>query len=270
MCPAAGRAKSWKSENQNRENENRSLTTGAQKVGVLKDAKEQLMSEKRGKRYNKCLALVPPGKVSIAEGVKILKSFESTKFDAAVDLVMNLGIDPRQSDQTLRGALSLPHGIGKSRKVVAFCEGSDVEKAKAAGAVEAGSEDLIKKIQDGWQDFDVAVATKPMMKSVSKLGRILGPQGKMPSPKAGTVVDDVAKAVGEYSAGKIEYHTDDGGNIHLSVGKASFDAQKLVENIDMFVNHVKKLRPHSVKGTYIKKVSISTTMSPGILLELPA
>jgi len=239
-------------------------------VGVLTDAKEYLMSAKRGKRYNQCLEKVPPGKVSVAEGVKVLKSFETTKFDAAVDLVMHLGIDPKQSDQGLRGAISLPHGVGKSRKVVAFCEGEDVEKAKAAGAVEAGGEDLIKKIQDGWQDFDVAVATKVMMKSVSKLGRILGPQGKMPSPKSGTVVEDVAKGVAEYSAGKVEYRSDDGGNLHVSVGKASFDAQKLIENINMFIDHVRKLKPASVKGTYIKKVSISTTMSPAVLLDLPA
>jgi len=228
------------------------------------------MSAKRGKRYDRCLAKVPPGKVSIDEGVKVLKSFDPTKFDATVDLVMHLGIDTRQSDQALRGAVSLPHGVGKSRKVVAFCDSGDVEKAKAAGAVEAGGDDLIKKIQDGWQDFDVAVATKAMMKSVSKLGRILGPQGKMPSPKSGTVVDDIVKAVTEYSAGKVEYRSDDGGNIHVAVGKASFDDQRLRENIEMFINYIRKLKPPTLKGTYIKKVSISTTMSPAIQLDLPA
>ncbi|MHC4983466.1 MAG: 50S ribosomal protein L1 [Planctomycetota bacterium] len=226
------------------------------------------MSTKTGKRYRACLAKVPPGKVSIEEGVRLLKGFEPRKFDQTVDLVIHLGIDPRQADQALRGSVSLPHGIGKSRNVIAFCEDADVEKAKAAGAVEAGGDELIKKIQDGWQDFDVAVATKPMMKSVSKLGRLLGPQGKMPSPKAGTVVDDVAKSVAEFSAGKVEYRNDDGGNIHVSVGRISFETRKLAENIDMFVNHIKKLKPASVKGAYIKKVCVSTTMSPAVQLDV--
>jgi len=237
-------------------------------VGVLTDAKEYLMAAKQGKRYGKCLAKVPPGSVSVEEAVKVLKSFEPMKFDATVDLVMHLGIDPKQAEQALRGALSLPHGIGKSRKVVAFCEAQDVAAAKAAGAVDAGGDDLIKKVQDGWQDFEIAVAAKSMMKSVSKLGRILGPQGKMPSPKSGTVVDDVPKGVAEYAAGKVEYRNDDGGNIHVAVGKVSFEAEKLRENIEAFIAHIRKLKPASVKGTYIKRACVSTTMSPAVQLDV--
>ncbi len=223
---------------------------------------------KKGKHYTEWVSKVPHDKVGVEEAVKIVRSFKTEKLDPTIELVMHLGIDPRHADQAMRGSISLPHGIGKSRKVVAFCEGEDVDKAKAAGAIEAGGDELIKKVQDGWQDFDVAIATKPMMKSVSKLGRVLGPQGKMPSPKSGTVVDDVSAAVTEYAAGKVEYRNDDGGNIHVSVGKAGFDEQKLIENISMFVNHIKKLRPTSMKGVYIKKVCISATMSPSIQLDV--
>jgi large subunit ribosomal protein L1 len=181
---------------------------------------------------------------------------------------LHLGIDPRQADQALRGSISLPNGIGKKRKVIAFCEGEDVDTATQAGAIEAGSDELIEKIQKGWTDFDIAVATPSMMKSVSKLGRVLGPQGKMPSPKAGTVVQDVAPAIKEYTAGKLEYRNDEGGNLHVPVGKMSFDAQKLTENIEAFIDHVKKLRPSSTKGTYIKRVSLSATMSPAVQIDL--
>ncbi len=226
------------------------------------------MPEKHSKRYTQCLEAVPKQKVPIAEAVEIIKGFSSTKFDPTVELVMHLGIDTRHAEQNLRGSISLPHGIGASRKVIAFCEGDDVEAAKAAGAVEAGGEELVEKIQKGWMDFDVAVAPRAMMKTVSKLGRLLGPQGKMPSPKAGTVVDDVAKAVKEYAAGKVEYRNDEGGNMHVPVGKASFEAAKLRENIEMFVEHVKKLRPASTKGTYIKKVCLSATMSPSVPVDV--
>jgi len=211
---------------------------------------------------------VPSGAVPIARAVEAIQSFPAMKFDPTVELVMHLGIDPRQADQNIRGSISLPHGIGATRKVIAFCEGPDVEAAKASGAMEAGLDELIEKIQKGWMDFDVAVATPKTMRSVSKLGRLLGPQGKMPSPKAGTVVEDVAKAVGEYAAGKVEYRNDDGGNLHVPVGKVSFDAAKLTENIEHFISHVKKLRPASAKGTYMKKVSISTTMSPAVRIEV--
>ena len=226
------------------------------------------MGKKTSKRYRQCLEKVPQGKLSVAEAAEAVRQFPATKFDGTIELVMHLGIDPRQSDQQIRGSMSLPNGIGATRKVVAFCEDQDVDAAVAAGAVEAGSDELIKKIQDGWMDFDIAVATPKMMRNVSKLGRVLGPQGKMPSPKAGTVGDDVAKMVAEYAAGKVEYRNDDGGNLHVLVGKASFEADKLAENISAFIDQVKKLRPSTMKGTYIKKICLSATMSPAVELEV--
>ena len=226
------------------------------------------MGKTRSKRYQQCQTSVAEGKLPIAEAVQFLGGLPPMKFDATVELVMHLGIDPKQADQALRGSLSLPHGIGATKKVIAFCEDGEVEAAKAAGAIEAGHAELIKKVQDGWLDFDVAVASSKVMKDVSKLGRTLGPQGKMPTPKGGTVGDDIPQMVTEYSAGKIEYRNDDGGNIHVPVGKVSFDADKLVDNIRMFIDHIRSLRPSSTKGAYIKKVSLSTTMSPAVELDV--
>ena len=226
------------------------------------------MPKRRSKRYKESLAQVPEGKVSLVDGVNAVKSFPAGKFDPTIELSMHLGIDPKQADQALRGSISLPHGIGATRRVVAFCEDADVPAATEAGAVEAGNQDLVQKIQDGWMEFDVAVATPAVMKNVSRLGRILGPQGKMPSPKAGTVNPDVATAVREYAAGKLEYRNDDGGNLHVAVGKASFEAEKLLENIEAFLSHVRSLRPASTKGTYIRKVCLSATMSPSVQIDL--
>ena len=226
------------------------------------------MGKKLSKRYRAWSEKVPPGKVSVSDAINVIKGFDDMKFDQTVELVMNMGIDPRQADQALRGSLSLPHGIGSTRRVVAFCDGEDVEKAKAAGAVEAGCDELVKKVQDGWTDFDVAVATPAVMKTVSRLGRVLGPQGKMPSPKAGTIVDDIAQAVGEYSAGKVEYRNDEGGNLHVPVGKVSFEAETLAENVEMFLGYIRKLRPATTKGTYIKKACLTATMSPSVELDV--
>ena len=226
------------------------------------------MSEKRFKRYNEDLAKVPKGKVPLAQAITVIKSFKPTKFDQTVDIVLHLGIDPKQPDQAVRGAISLPHGVGSSKKVIAFCEGEDAIKAKAAGAIEASVDELMKKIQGGWMDFDVAIATPGVMKVVSKLGRVLGPQGKMPSPKAGTVVTDVATAVKEYAAGKVEFRNDDGGNIHAVVGKLSFDEKTLTENINAFVGQIHRMKPASAKGTYIKKVALSATMTPSVLVDV--
>ncbi len=226
------------------------------------------MAKKHSKRYTEDLQKVPKGKVPLAQAVETIKSFGTTKFDSTVELAMFLGIDARQADQAIRGSISLPNGIGKKRKVIAFCEGDDVAAAESAGAIEAGSDELIEKIQKGWTDFDVAITTPAMMKSVSKLGRILGPQGKMPSPKAGTVVQDVPGTVTEYVAGKVEYRNDEGGNLHVPVGKVSFENQQLVENIEYFLSHVKKLRPTSTKGAYIKKVCLAGTMSPSVEIDV--
>jgi len=223
---------------------------------------------KRSKRYNQDAEKAVKDALSIAEAVKKVKSFGSVKFDQTIECVMHLGIDPKQADQMIRGAISLPNGIGKARKVIAFCEDSEAEAAKAAGATEAGCDELVKKITDGWMDFDVAIASPKVMGKVGKLGRVLGPQGKMPSPKNGTVTPDVMSAVKDFAAGKVEFRNDAGGNVHAVVGKLSFADDKLSENIETFVGHIKKMKPGSTKGTYIKKVAISATMSPSILLDV--
>lgn len=188
--------------------------------------------------------------------------------DQTVDLVVQLGIDAKQDDQRVRGSLSLPHGIGATKKVIAFCDGDMVAKAKAAGAIEAGAEELVDKISKGWMDFDVAVAHPQMMGKISKLGRVLGPQGKMPSPKAGTVTPDIETAVREYAAGKLEYRNDAGGNIHLPVGKTSFPDQTLKENIEAVLHHLNKVKPPTAKGQYMKKAFVSAARTPSVKLEV--
>lgn len=220
----------------------------------------------RSKRYKAEAEKVGKEAIPLADAVEKVKSFSTVKFDQSVECVLNLGIDPKQADQMIRGSISLPHGIGKQKKVIAFCE--EAEEAKKAGAIEAGVDDLVKKVSDGWMDFDVAIASPKVMGKVGKLGRVLGPQGKMPSPKNGTVTADVVTAVGEFAAGKIEFRNDAGGNVHAVVGKQSFDAKKLTENIEAFVDHIKKMKPSSAKGAYIKKMSLSATMSPGVTVSI--
>lgn len=222
----------------------------------------------RSKRYKGEFEKASQEELSLVDAVRKVKTFGSTKFDQSVECVMHLGIDPKQADQIIRGALSLPHGIGKSRKVIAFCEDSDVAGAREAGAIEAGCEELVEKIQGGWMDFDVAIASPKVMGKVGKLGRLLGPQGKMPSPKNGTVTAQVAQAVKDFAAGKVEFRNDSGGNVHAVVGKVSFDESKLAENIETFISHIKRLKPGTAKGTYVKKVCISATMSPAVMVEV--
>lgn len=222
----------------------------------------------QSKRYKKEAATVSPGDLSVKAAVDKIKSFASTKFDQTVDLVLHLGIDPKQADQLVRGAISLPHGTGKKRTVIAFCEDGDADEAKKAGAIEAGCDDLVKKVSDGWLDFDVAIASPRVMGKVGKLGRVLGPQGKMPSPKNGTVTQDVTKAVGEFTAGKVEFRNDAGGNVHVLVGKQSFESSKLIENIEAFVAHIEKSKPSGAKGTYVKNVALSATMSPSVRVDI--
>ncbi len=200
----------------------------------------------------------------LKEAISTLKTFDKAKFDETVEIVMKLGIDPKRSDQLVRGAISLPKGIGKELKVIVFASGEKAELAKEAGAIEVGDDDLIKKIEDGWLDFDVAIAVPDMMRKVSKLGKVLGPQGKMPSPKSGTVTEDVSNIVKEFKAGKIEYRTDSGGNVHSPVGKMSFPNEDLVENIKAFVNYIITNRPPSTKGTFVQKIFVSSSMGPGI------
>ncbi|HHT9158869.1 MAG: 50S ribosomal protein L1 [Planctomycetes bacterium GWF2_39_10] len=224
---------------------------------------------KRSKRYLESRKVVDVAKkYELKEAVKLLKSFKRTKFDESVEVSIKLGIDPKQSDQLIRGSVSLPKGIGKSLKVIVFAGGEKAEIAKKAGADEVGAEELVKKVEGGWADFDVAIATSDMMKLVGKLGRVLGPQGKMPSPKSGTVTDDIEKAVKEFKAGKIEYRTDAGGNVHALVGKISFSDSDLEDNINTFVKLIINSRPASTKGIFLEKASVSSTMSPGIMIEV--
>ncbi len=222
----------------------------------------------RSKRYKKESEQVTKESLSLAEAVEKVKLFESVKFDQSIECVLHLGIDPKQADQMVRGSISLPYGIGKQKKVIAFCEDADVEAAQKAGAIEAGCDELIKKISDGWMDFDVAIASPKVMSKVGKLGRVLGPQGKMPSPKNGTVTGDVTTAVAEFAAGKVEFRNDAGGNVHTVIGKQSFETEKLIGNIEAFVSHIKKIKPAVAKGTYIKKISISATMSPSVTVNI--
>ncbi|HEX8201769.1 MAG TPA: 50S ribosomal protein L1 [Isosphaeraceae bacterium] len=202
--------------------------------------------------------------VPLAEAIRQLKAFNTTKFDQTVEVSTNLGIDPRQSDQNVRGSVGLPNGIGKSVRVAVFAQGDNAEKATAAGADIVGGDDLAQRVKGGFMDFDVALATPDMMGVVGPLGRVLGPRGLMPSPRAGTVTTDIATAVREFKAGKIEFRNDKGGNVAAPVGKLSFSEAQLQENIATFLNHLRAVKPAAAKGTYIRTVTISATMSPGI------
>jgi large subunit ribosomal protein L1 len=202
--------------------------------------------------------------IPLADAIKQLKSFNTTKFNQTVEVSTNLGIDPRQSDQNVRGAVALPHGIGKTVRVAVFAQGDNAEKATAAGADIVGADDLAQKIKGGFLDFDVALATPDMMGIVGPLGRLLGPRGLMPSPRSGTVTADIAAGVREFKAGKIEFRNDKGGNVAAPVGKLDFSETALLENITTFLNHLRTVKPTAAKGTYIRTVTISATMSPGI------
>src|ERR1051325_6502383 len=213
-------------------------------------------------------AIAPKEAILPPEAVATLKKFKAPKFDQTVNICMHLNLDTAQSDQNLRGAISLPKGIGKSKRVVAFCQSDVAPQALEAGAVKAGGEDLVAEIEKGWMDFDVAVATPDMMRVVSKLGKVLGPKGLMPSPKSGTVTPQVAQAVKEYSAGKVEFRNDKGGNVHAVVGKMSFSPQDLTSNVEHFIQHIEKMRPSTAKGLYIKKCVIAGCMTPGVEIKV--
>jgi large subunit ribosomal protein L1 len=220
----------------------------------------------QSKRF-KAMAAKAPAKseaVPLDKAVALLKQFNTTKFDQSVEIAMRLGIDAKQADQLVRGSIVLPHGIGKSLRVVVFAKGDLADQAKAAGADEVGSDDLAKKIKDGWTEFDVCIAAPDMMGLVGPLGRVLGPRGLMPSPRAGTVTPEVAKTVKEYKAGKVEFRNDAGGVVHAVVGKLSFDAAKLVDNIQAFMSQIYGMKPNTVKGHFVRSIAISATMSPGV------
>src|SRR5437762_10642710 len=222
------------------------------------------------KRYKKALEMVDGTKsYPLKSAVEVLTKFPKAKFNETVDLAFRLGVDPKQSDQMVRGTVPLPHGSGKTVKVLVFAKnGAPADAAKAAGAEYVGFDDLIKKCQDGWSDFDVAIATPDAMSEVRKLGKVLGPRGLMPNPKTGTVTDDTAKAVREVKAGRVEFKIDKAGNIHVPVGKASFSSNQIEENARAVIDAVAKARPHSVKGSFINSCTLSATMSLPVRLDL--
>jgi len=216
----------------------------------------------------KAIEKQPQAALPLAEAVAALQKFDGVKFDQSVEIAMRLGVDGANADQIVRGSIVLPHGIGKKQRVVVFAKGPAADTARAAGADEVGDEELAKKILGGWTEFDVCIATPDMMKVVGPLGRVLGPRGLMPSPRAGTVTPEVAKTIGEYKAGKVEFRNDKGGNIQAIVGKLSFQPQQLIENIQAFVDVIMNLKPSSVKGVYLRSAYISATMSPSVKLAV--
>jgi large subunit ribosomal protein L1 len=223
---------------------------------------------KRSKRYKEAAKKAVAQTLPVDKAIEVLKSFPATKFDQSVELIFSLGIDAKQADQMIRGSLSLPHGVGKTKRVVAFCPEHLVATATAAGAVRAGGAELVAAIEkENFTDFDVAVATPDMMRFVGRLGKVLGPKGLMPSPKAGTVTADVGAAVREYAAGKVEFRNDSGGNVHSVVGKMSFDGPKLADNIHAMMNQIRKMKPQTAKGSYIRKVVLKGSMTPAVYLE---
>ena len=216
------------------------------------------------KRAKADIAMVPAEPLEAPEALAAVKKFKATKFDQSVEICMHLGVDVKHADQMIRGSVSLPKGIGKSKRVIAFCAPEHVKAALEAGAVEAGGDELVSKVKGGWFDFDVAVASPDMMRVMSILGKVLGPKGLMPSPKNGTVTPKVAEAVRDFSAGKLEYRADKGGNVHAILGKMSFSEADLLENYNHFVTTIEKARPSTVKGQYVKKITLSGTMTPGV------
>ena len=221
---------------------------------------------KVSKRMKAMEALLPKTKapMPLSDAVALLKQFNTTKFDQTVEISMRLGVDPKMSDQIVRGSVVLPHGLGRTLRVLVFAKNEKADEATNAGADFVGGPDLAEKIKGGWFDFDVCIAAPDMMGVGGSLGRVLGPRGLMPSPKAGTVTMDIEKTVREYKAGKVEFRNDKGGIVHGAVGKLSFDADKLVENIQKFIDYVVSLKPATVKGVYVKSIAISATMSPGV------
>ncbi|MEH7383200.1 50S ribosomal protein L1 [Bacillus sp. JJ1533] len=223
---------------------------------------------KRGKKYVEAAKLVDRTKAySVAEAIELVKKTSTSKFDATVEVAFRLGVDPKKADQQIRGAVVLPNGTGKTQRVLVFAKGEKAKEAEAAGADYVGDSEFITKINQGWFDFDVIVATPDMMGEVGKLGRVLGPKGLMPNPKTGTVTFDVTKAVNEIKAGKVEYRVDKSSNIHVPIGKISFDDQKLIENFTTIYETMLKVKPSAAKGTYMKNIAVSSTMGPGVKVD---
>ncbi len=226
------------------------------------------MAKKRSKRYKKAVDVIEAQECTLQNAIEAIKKYPKAKFDESVELNFKLGIDPKQSNQIVRGTVSLPHGTGKKVKVIVFCRGEEARQAEDAGADYVGSEDLITKVAGGWIDFDVVIAHPNMMKELSKLGKVLGPRGLMPSPKVGTVTQDIGKAVKEVKKGKIEFKSDRTAGLHLSCGKVSFSEENIVANIRTVVKTIIDHRPSGAKGTYIKSIAIATSMGPGMYLDI--
>jgi large subunit ribosomal protein L1 len=225
------------------------------------------MSNKPGKKIVNARKHIEARPYTLLEAADALKKAHFVKFDESVDIVLNLGVDPKHSDQMVRGTVVLPHGLGKSKRVIVIATGEKVREAEEAGADFCGGEELVQKIQEGWTDYDAVIATPDMMKSAGRLGKVLGPRGLMPNPKTGTVTFDIAKAVREIKAGKVEFRVDKAGIVHAAVGKISFDAKKLAENAQALLGAVVKAKPAVAKGKYVKKVTLTSTMGPGILIN---
>jgi large subunit ribosomal protein L1 len=254
-----------------------SPTVTAAPVSAKKKGRQPGRPPRRGKKLlnrlkNDRQKIAKAGVMPLKQAISLLKQVKRAKFDETVEVHMSLGIDTTQSDQMIRGSVPLPHGLGKVKRVVVFCQGDNVTKAKEAGADFAGGDELVEKVQkEGWLDFDVALATQDMMGKVSRLGKVLGPRGLMPTPKAGTVItagQDVAQAVREQKAGKVEYRADKGGNVHAGVGKISFDEDKLAANVAAFVEQVRAAKPAGVKGNYVKSITLAATMTPSIPVNI--
>jgi large subunit ribosomal protein L1 len=237
---------------------------------TVKTTKEELKMVKKGKRYVQASEKVNREAVySIVEAVKLVKEASSVKFDESIDVAIRLGVDTRKNDQQVRGAVVLPNGTGKTQRVLVLARGEKAKEAEAAGADYVGDQEYIEKINKGWFEFDVMVATPDMMPEVGKLGRVLGPKGLMPNPKTGTVTMDVQKAVNEIKAGKVEFRAHKDGNVHAPIGKVSFDDQKLVENFSTFLDAILKAKPAASKGIYVRNIAISSTMGPGLKVATP-
>ncbi|MBQ7454423.1 MAG: 50S ribosomal protein L1 [Selenomonadaceae bacterium] len=225
---------------------------------------------KKGKKYRAAAELLEAGKLyEVEEAVDLVKKTSTAKFDETIEMHVRLGVDPKYNDQQVRGAVVLPNGTGKSKRVLVFTKGEKVKEAQDAGADFVGSDELIEKIKGGWFDFDVAVATPDMMGVVGRLGKLLGPRGLMPNPKLGTVTMNIAQAVSEQKAGKVEYRTDKAGNIHCPIGKASFDNGKLAENYQTLLDTLIRVKPAAAKGQYVRSITLSATMGPGVAVVLP-
>ena len=227
------------------------------------------MSKKRGKKYRQAVELVDPHKqYEITEAVELLKQTAKANFDETVDAAFRLGVNPKNADEQIRGALVLPHGTGRTQTILVFAQGEKVKEAEEAGADYIGNEEIIEKINNGWLDFDVVIATPDMMAEVGKLGRILGPQGLMSNPKTGTVTFDVAKAVSDVKAGQVEYRVDNAANLHVPIGKVSFDNDKIVENFEALIDTIVRVKPAASRGIYVRNAAISSTMGPGIKVDV--